>query len=72
MALNVLWLFFINSRQRIVCSTVGVQQFVKFRLQSLRVALFCSLDQQSHKPHTQGRNGVPVKRIPVEDNQSKA
>jgi len=59
MAHNLLGLLVVNFRERVVRSTLRVQQFIELRLQRLRIAVLGALDEQSHEPNRQRRNAIP-------------
>ena len=45
MALDVFWFFLINFGERVICSSLSVEQFVQLRLQSLSVAMLSALNE---------------------------
>ena len=67
MTLNLLRFFFINSRHRIVCSTMSVQKLIHLRLQGLGISMLGTLNEQRHEPNDQGCPGMPVKGSSVKN-----
>ncbi len=67
MTLNLLWFFVINSRHRIVCSTMSVQKLIQLRLQGLGIPMLGTLNQQRHEPNDQGCRAMPVKGSSVKN-----
>ena len=67
MTFDIFGLLLINFGERVICSSLSVEQFVQLRLQSLSVAMLSALNEQGHKPNDQRRHRVPVERISIEN-----
>src|SRR6185312_12109118 len=68
----VLGLFFVDPRHGIARSGLSMEQFVELGLNGLSVTMFSALDQEGHEPNSHGRHAVPIERIAIMKEPSKA
>ena len=61
MLLDIFRIFLIDQGKPIASLGLGMEKFVEFGVQRLRVAMGGPLDQQGHEPSRENRDAVPVK-----------
>src|SRR5258705_12324730 len=64
---DFLWLAVVEFCELGAGPGMRTQQLVEFRLDSLRISIFGSSDEESHQPCCERRSTVPIEGVPLKD-----